>query len=72
MDQYINIDQDDIDDLTIRASFLDIYNSNTGSRLSKIIVVDAVQLCWQILSFLLIFLGNMMEELVLLGKVPQF
>ena len=42
--------------LTIRAYFLDIYNPNTSSIFSKIIVVDAVQFCCQTLSFLSILL----------------
>ena len=35
--------------ITIRSYFLGIYKPNTGSRLSKILVVDKVQLCYQIL-----------------------
>ena len=39
--------------------------------MSKIIVVDGVQFCCQILSFLSI-LQNMMQQLIPLDKVPQF
>ena len=64
MDQNRNIDQANwkrkLWFKTIRAYFLDIYNPNTSSRLSKIIVVDAVQFCCQILSFFSI-LQNVMQ-----------
>ena len=61
MDQYRNIDQANSDKnycLTMRVCFLDIYNPNTCSRMSKIIIVNIFQFCCHILSFLSLLLEN--------------